>query len=103
MNIKASLMKNEIHTIAGYRALKISKYSITLLLGITTLYLGFLRYPASPFYILLILNILPPISNHAFKEYATKYSANKLLHGIVDDIPFQLNNLLQHGNANMYC
>ena len=93
MNGKAATMKKEINAVAGYRALMISKYFITLLLGIASFYLGIIRYAMSPFYILLMLNILPPILNYALKDYAKKNIVNRLLAGFVEDIPFQLNML----------
>ena len=89
MNESASQMKKEIHIIANYRALIISKHFISLLLLAATLYLGIFRYPISPFYILLFLNILPYILNYAFRDYAGRYHS-KLLISITQDIPFRL-------------
>jgi hypothetical protein len=88
MNSKAAAMKIEIRTIAGYRALIVSKFFMSLLLFLASLYLGYLRYALSPFYILLMLNILPPVLKSAFKEYALK---NKLISRLTADEPFQLN------------
>jgi hypothetical protein len=63
MSKDAVTMNNEIRVIARYRALIISRYFITLLLLIMSLYLGFIRYALSPFYILLALNVIPTILN----------------------------------------
>ncbi|HHV09799.1 MAG TPA: hypothetical protein GXX75_05930 [Clostridiales bacterium] len=92
MNHTASIMKKEIRAIASYRALIISKAFISILLGIVTLYLAYFRYPASPLYILLLLNALPPILKFAFQDYAKRYP-NKLLLGITQDTDFTLNYL----------
>lgn len=90
MGKDAITMKNEIRAIAKFRSLIISRYFITLLLLIVSLYLGFIRYALSPFYILLALNVLPAILNNVFKEYACK---SKLLSDITKDQPFKLNYL----------
>jgi hypothetical protein len=87
MSEAAVIMKREIRLIAKYRALIISKYFITLLLCIMSLYLGIMRYALSPFYILLVLNILPPVLNHVIREYSGK---NRLLSDIRKDQPFKL-------------
>lgn len=80
-------MNNEIRVIARYRALIISRYFITLLLLIMSLYLGFIRYALSPFYILLALNVIPTILNNVFKEYTGK---SKLLMEITKEQTFKL-------------
>jgi len=92
MNENANIMKKEIRAVSNYRALIISKYYLTALLGITSLYLGFLRYAMSPLYILLLLNILPPVLVIAFNDYGKKYNVKVLL-SIIKDAPFQLRNL----------
>ncbi|MHB8132416.1 MAG: hypothetical protein ACYDEX_25975 [Mobilitalea sp.] len=92
MSENAIIMKKEIRAVSNYRALIISKYYLTSVLGITSLYLGFLRYAMSPLYILLLLNILPPILVLAFLDYGEKYNVKVLL-SITKDSPFQLRNL----------
>lgn len=92
MNKTASQMNKEIRIIANYRALIISKYFISVLLVAATLYLGVFHYPASPLYILLFLNILPPILNYALKDYAGRSNKNSFLK-ITSDQPFKLSRL----------
>ena len=92
MSENAIIMKKEIRAVSNYRALIISKCYLTSVLGIASLYLGFLRYAMSPLYILLLLNILPPILVIAFHDYGKKYKVKVLL-SITKDTPFQLSSL----------
>ncbi len=92
MNPTATVMKKEIRAIASYRALIISKAVISLLLGIAASYLAYFRYPASPLYILLLLNVLPPILKFALQDYAKRYPS-QLLASITQDSSFSLNYL----------
>lgn len=92
MNKKSDIMKNEIRVVAYHRALLISKWSLSFVLLIVALYLGIQRLPMSPLYILLLLNILPPIFSTAIIDYSKK-SQNKVLLSIVKDDPFLLNTI----------
>jgi len=92
MNNKAYAMKNEIRAISGYRALIISKFFLSVSLILSTLYIGFFGYQISPFYIFLVLNLLPPILSYALKDYVKRYQF-KLLKQIAEDTPFHLSTL----------
>ena len=92
MDQTASIMKREIRMIANHRALMVSRYFFSILLGIASLYLGFKRYPVSPLYILLFLNILPSILKYAIQDYSQKYR-NRLVIAISTEEPFKLENL----------
>ncbi|MBP1754271.1 MAG: hypothetical protein H6Q59_669 [Firmicutes bacterium] len=92
MNEKAAIMKNEIRVVANHRALMISKWILSFALLFVALYLGILRFPISPLYILLFLIFLPPILSSAAKDYSKK-SQNKVLLAIVQDDPFLLNTI----------
>ncbi|MDF2906467.1 MAG: hypothetical protein K0R34_1788 [Herbinix sp.] len=89
MNEKAAIMNKEIQAVASYRALLISKWFLSSFLLTVALYLGMLRFPISPLYILLFLNALPPIFTFAAKDYGKK-SQNRILHDIITDVPFLL-------------
>ena len=86
------IMKREIRVIANHRALMLSRYFLSILLGIVSLYLGFLRYPVSPLYILLFLNILPSIIKYAIHDYSNK-NRNHFITAISAEKPFKLENL----------
>ncbi len=92
MNEKTLIIKKEIHAIASYRALLISKWLLSFLLLIMALYLGFLRLPISPLFILLFLNILPSIFNFAAKDYNKKHHI-KFLQNLVNEDSFLLQTL----------
>lgn len=92
MNEKAVIMKNEIRVVAHHRALMISKWILSFALLLVALYNGIRRIPISPLYILLFLNILPPILSLAANDYSKK-SQNKVLLSIVRDEPFLLKTL----------
>lgn len=92
MNLKALTMKKEIRSIAKHRALLISKYYLALLLLPTSLYLSFLKYALSPFYIFILLYGMPPILNSAIKDYSVRHSSH-FLKNITEDTPFLLNHL----------
>lgn len=92
MNETASAMKKEIRLIAGYRALIISKYYLSILLGITTLYLAQKRYTVSSLYVLLFLDVLPQIVSFALKDYAKKLD-HKILKTLTEDHEFKLKQL----------
>ncbi len=92
MNENAMSMKIEIRAISNYRAIILSKYYLSLVLSLTSLYLGFLKYAMSPLYIVIILNALPPILMFALKDYAQRYK-NKLLTSITNEPRFRLNSL----------
>jgi hypothetical protein len=83
-------MKSEIRAVSGYRALIISRNYISLLLGIVSLYLGFIKYAVSSLYILLLLLALPPILRFALLDYSKK-NPSRFIAGITKDIPFKLN------------
>lgn len=89
MNETANIMKKEIRLIAGYRALIISRYILTTLLGIITLYLGQKNYAVSSLYVLIILNTCPYILIYALKDYA-KNSSNKFLKAVTEEKEFKL-------------
>jgi hypothetical protein len=92
MNDTASVMKKEIRLIAGFRALIISKYLLSLLLGFITLYLAQKNLTVSPLYVLLFLDLLPQIISYALKDYAKK-SDHKILKAITEDHEFKLKQL----------
>ncbi len=92
MNEKTTIMNKEIHAIASYRALLVSKWFLSLFLLIIGLYLGIRRFPASPLYILLFLNALPIIFTFAAKDYYKK-EQNKLLKNLVEENSFLLGTL----------
>lgn len=92
MNETASVMKNEIRMIAGYRALIISKYYFLLLLGMLGLFLAQKNLAASPLYVLLILSTLPPIISYALNDYAKKIT-HRLLIAATKDPQFKLKQL----------
>jgi len=92
MNEKAVAMKKEIRMIANYRALILCKLILSLFLGATSLYLGLIGYAMSPFYILLILNLLPPILTNALKGNQNNIKIKQFAY-IILETPFQLNSL----------
>lgn len=92
MNQKVNTIKTEIHTIANYQALLLSKYYITAILLLISLYLGFLRYNLSSLYILIVLNIFPHALSILIKDLAGK-TENRILVGITIDNNFQLSKL----------
>lgn len=92
MNKTAIAMKKEIRSVSNYRALLISKYYLNTVLLIITLYLGMINYAVSSFYVLLMLNLLPPILSAGFKDFNTKYDIS-LMKRIVLDSPFLLNSM----------
>lgn len=92
MSEKAAIMKNEIRVVSYHRALMISKWSLSFALLIVALDLGIRRFPISPLYILLLLNILPPILSAAIIDYSKK-SQNKTILSIVKDDPFLLSSI----------
>lgn len=89
MNEKALIMKAEIRSISSYRALIISRISLSLCLTASAFYVGILGYPASPIYILLMLNLLPSILSYLFKDCAKKYK-NRFFNFITEDAAFYL-------------
>lgn len=89
MNEKALIMKAEIRSISNYRALIISRISLSICLTASAFYVGILGYPASPLYILLMLNLLPSILSYIFKDCAMKYR-NRLFKFITEDPAFYL-------------
>lgn len=104
MNEKAAIMNKEIRAVAYHRALIISKWFLSSTLLIMALYLGIRRFPVSPLYILLFLNILPPIFSFAANDYGKKKQykmngqanslvMNKILQDIIKDDPFLLGTL----------
>ncbi len=97
MNEKASVMKKEIRAIASYQALMISRWFLSSALLITTLYLGILRFPVTPLYILLFLNTLPAIISYAVIDYSRK-SQNILLQNIRKDDSFLLGTIKKKYN-----
>lgn len=90
MSNNAAIMKNEIQSIAKLRGLILSKRYITVSLGAAAFFLGALGLPVSPLYILLILNLIPPVLSYTLNNSASK---SKLLQSIRNDKPFQLNNI----------
>ena len=92
MNEKAAIMNKEIRAIAYYRALIISKLFLSFTLLAVALYLGLLRLPISPIYIMLFLNALPPIFSFTANDYYKK-SHNKILQDIIKEDPFLLGSL----------
>jgi hypothetical protein len=92
MNDKAVIMKKEIRAVAYYQALIISKRLLSILLLLMSLYLGLLRFPMSPLYVLLFLNALPFVISYASKEYSKK-NQNRILLELVKDDPFLLSTL----------
>lgn len=92
MKEKATIMRKEIRAVANHRALIVSKSILSAALLIASLYLGILRFPLSPIYILLILNALPAILSFAANDFGKK-SQNIILHNIIKDSPFQLGTL----------
>lgn len=89
MSENALSMKAEIHSISSYRALMITRVSLSFFLIISTIWMGILNYPSSPLYIFLFLNLMPSILTFAFQDYAKKYP-NKILRNITLDAPFHL-------------
>lgn len=85
-------MKREIRIIANHRALMLSKYIMTFVLSIISLYLGMKKYAPMSLYILLVLNALPPILSSFFRDYSSN-NPDKPLVKSLEDIPFQLNML----------
>ncbi len=92
MNEKTTIINKEIHAIASYRALLISKRFLSAFLLIMALYLGIRRFPVSPLYILLFLNALPIIFTFAVNDYYKK-GQYKLLKNLVEEKPFLLGTL----------
>ncbi len=92
MNEKTKKMKKEIHAVASYRALLISKWFLSFLLLIMALYLGIISFPVSPLYILLFLNALPIIFTFAVNDY-NKKGQIKLLQNLVKEDSFLLGTL----------
>ncbi|MGB4659453.1 MAG: hypothetical protein WBI07_09750 [Mobilitalea sp.] len=92
MNENAITMKKEIRMIANYRALTQCKLILSLFLGITTLYLGYISYAVSPLYILILLNFLPPILTSALKGNQNNIKIKRLADALLDT-PFQLSSL----------
>lgn len=89
---RAAVMRKEIRSISNYRALLISKYFISISLVISSFFVGYYGYAASPVYILLLFLVLPSILTFAFKDYSTRLE-NKILKNITKDNPFVLNSL----------
>lgn len=82
-------MKVEIHMISNYKALILTRVSLSCFLIVSTIYVGILNYPPSSFYIFLTLNILPSIFIYTFKDYAIKYP-NKLIKLLTEEPLFRL-------------
>jgi hypothetical protein len=92
MNKQANHVDTEIRSIANYQALIISKYYISSILILITLYLGFFRYNVISLYILIILTLFPHAFAVAIRDYADKTGA-RFLAGITADSSFQLASL----------
>ncbi len=92
MNERATLMKYEIHAIANYKALMISKYYIAVLLGLVSLYLGYKRYNLSSLYILFILAVFPYAISAGLRDYSAR-GGSRFLTRITSEKHFLLNNL----------
>lgn len=92
MKQKVNDIKVEIHTIVNYQALILSKYYITAILLLISLYLGFFRYNLSSLYILIVLNIFPYVFSAIIKDSASK-TGNHILSSITADSNFQLDAL----------
>lgn len=90
MNQKAILMKTEIRKVTSYHSLIICKKVTTLGLACSAYYVGYRGYFLSPLYILLLLNILPPIISFYIKE---NYLSNNKIQSIFKDTPFLLSQL----------
>lgn len=90
MNDKAVDMKNEIRSIANLQALIISKRYISVALIAAAFYLSAMGEAVSSLYILLFLNLLPPILSYSFKNTTWR---NKWLQALIKEEPFRLNNL----------
>lgn len=92
MNNKAIVMKNEIRTLSKYRSLILSKYYLSITLGLISLYLGVMRYSASSLYILLVLISLPSILTYMLSDLAKK-SKYVFITKFNQDSPFLLSYL----------
>lgn len=90
MKNKIKTINIEITTIASFRALKISKYYIIVLLGLTSFYYGIFQYNQSPLYIIIVMCILPVF----IKNASTNSGSNsKQFLKATKDTPFLLDNL----------
>lgn len=89
MATKSSIMKREIYVIANHKALMMSKYIMTFLLGLVSLYLGYKKYAPLSLYILIVLNALPPILSYFYMDYSTNNPESSLVEGL-KDAPFHL-------------
>lgn len=92
MNKKSSIMKKEIRLISQYHSLIISKYVITFCLFICSYFIGYWDYAMSPVYIVLLLNVFPPLLVYIFSQNIHKNS-NKFYHELIIDTPFILSSL----------
>ena len=89
MKQEAVLMKSEIRTIANYKALQISKNYINGALIIAAFFFGYFQ-SMSPFYILIIINLIPIALSVGIPDLAKK-SNLRLCGSIICDKPFRLN------------
>jgi hypothetical protein len=91
---KAAAMKKEIRAVSNYKAMRISKYYISICLFLSAYVVGYFDYAASPVYILLVYLTLPSILAFAFQDYAKRYH-NKFIAYATKEEPFLLNSLKQ--------
>jgi len=89
---RATVMRKEIRIISNYRAVLISKFFIIICLAISSFFVGYYGYAASPIYILLLFLILPPILSFAFRDYSARFD-NSFFKYIAKDTPFVLSSL----------
>ena len=88
-HIKKSTIQSEIIKTSLYRGLIINKYYLTICLTISFLLLAFAGYTEAAFYILLTLNVIPPILVFALKDYS-KRNSDSWLFSFIEEKDFIL-------------
>lgn len=89
---RLKIMRNEIIKTSRYQALIISRYYMSICLGVSFLILALAGYTVSALYIFLILNIMPSILSYIIKDVANNRN-HVFLKSIVKETPFLLGNL----------
>ncbi len=89
MSQKSTVMQREIMIISRHRALMISKYYLTIVLSIISIYLAIKCLAVSSLYVLITLNALPPIFSYGLNDYAKKHN-NTLVNKIIYESSFSL-------------
>ena len=96
---KSTIMKHEIWKVSNYRTLIFTTYYMSFYLIICTLYNGYMGYALSPFYILILLHIMPPILSHIIINISAQSNSIWFKNPLKNN-PFLLTSLQRKYNFN---